>query len=252
MFSYYGKLSTEVYNLTKPIGKSIGGDIEYYIERLRHMDGRVLEAGVGTGRFLIPILEQGFNVDGIDYSKDMLNVCREHCKKRGLATQLYQASLENFQLSNKYKAIVMPTGSLCLLDNREDVINVLRRFQDHLEPGGRIIIDLLLPHDFKAGEVTTEAFSLSNGEGITLERKSIAMDWINQKTVTYLKYEKWKDGKCMDTELQEFNLIWFGIEEFRSILLELGFININCSSGYVYDKYPTGADEVITFEAEVR
>ncbi|MBT2216879.1 hypothetical protein KK120_13715 [Virgibacillus dakarensis] len=79
---------------------------------------------------------------------------------------------------------------------------------------------------------------MSNGEGITLERKSIAMDWINQKTVTYLKYEKWKDGKCMDTELQEFNLIWFGIEEFRSILLELGFININYPDMYMINIQP--------------
>jgi SAM-dependent methyltransferase len=210
----------------------------------------VLEAGVGSGRFLIPLLEKGFVADGIDYSADMLQSCKERCAERGFTPELYQMRLENFQLPHKYQAIVMPTGTFCLIENREDSINARKCFYNHLEAGGRIIIDLLLPHDFKAGEITTKAFSLPNGEGITLESRSIDMDWVTQKTKTLLKYEKWKDGKCIDTELQEFGLRWYGVEEFRLILADLGFINITCSSGYVFGKYPANPHEMITFEAE--
>jgi hypothetical protein len=49
MFNEYGKLSTMLYEHTKPIGYSINGDIEYYSEKLKNLSGRVLEAGVGTG-----------------------------------------------------------------------------------------------------------------------------------------------------------------------------------------------------------
>ncbi|KRE49913.1 hypothetical protein ASG81_03855 [Paenibacillus sp. Soil522] len=38
-FSYYGELCTEVYDLTKEIGQSFNGDIEYYQERNIAMDG---------------------------------------------------------------------------------------------------------------------------------------------------------------------------------------------------------------------
>ena len=45
MFSTYGPLSTLVYDMTKPVGHSIDGDIEYYKERLKTCQGRILEAG---------------------------------------------------------------------------------------------------------------------------------------------------------------------------------------------------------------
>lgn len=34
MYNNYGSLATKVYELTKPAGASINGDIDYYIERL--------------------------------------------------------------------------------------------------------------------------------------------------------------------------------------------------------------------------
>jgi len=46
MYSNYGPLCTELYDLTKPVGFSIGGDME----RLQGLTGKVLEAGVGSGR----------------------------------------------------------------------------------------------------------------------------------------------------------------------------------------------------------
>lgn len=46
MYSNYGPLCTELYDLTKPVGFSIGGDME----RLQGLTGKVLEAGGGSGR----------------------------------------------------------------------------------------------------------------------------------------------------------------------------------------------------------
>lgn len=43
-FSKYGALCTEVYDHTKKIGDSFGGDVEYYRDQLKHTKGRILEA----------------------------------------------------------------------------------------------------------------------------------------------------------------------------------------------------------------
>ncbi|KIL50901.1 class I SAM-dependent methyltransferase [Jeotgalibacillus campisalis] len=249
MFSYYGKLSTEVYNLTKPPGHSIDGDIEYYTDRLKGVKGQILEAGSGTGRMLIPLLEEGLRVDGIDYSEEMLDSCREHCEKRGLSPQLYQGDLRDFSLPERYDAIIMPTGSFALLDSREAAEKALSLFYQHLNPGGRVIIDLYLPASFQEGEVTTTAFDLGNGEGITLEKKSVETDWIHQQTVTYLKYEKWSMGKLIDTELQQFTLRWYGLEEFIMLLERAGFKEVTCSAGYQFLQQPSNKEQVFTFEA---
>lgn len=112
-----------------------------------------------------------------------------------------------------------------------------------------MIVDLLFPHDWKTGEISTSTFSLPNGDGITLENKSIEMDWLNQFTISYLKYEKWRKGKLIQTELQRFALRWYGIEEFKLILENIGFSDITCSADYIYEKQPSNASQIITFEA---
>ncbi|MBG9799128.1 class I SAM-dependent methyltransferase [Brevibacillus laterosporus] len=249
MFSYYSTLCTELYDFTKPVGYSLSGDIEYYKERLKTCEGRILEAAVGSGRFLIPLLETGYTVDGIDYSPEMLKSCRKRCDERGLKPNLYEGELQNFSLSFNYGAIIIPTGSFCLIENREDSLDALKCFYKHLVPGGRLIVDLELPHDWKTGKITTSTFSLPNGDGITLENKSLEMDLLNQFTVSYLKYEKWHQGKLIQTELQRFALRWYGIEEFKLILESIGFSDITCSADYVYEKQPSNASQIITFEA---
>lgn len=67
----YGNLCTEVYELTKPVGGEYP-DVPYFIQHLSEIDGRILEGMVGTERLLIPLLEAGLNVEGIDTSPDML------------------------------------------------------------------------------------------------------------------------------------------------------------------------------------
>ncbi|WP_211745673.1 class I SAM-dependent methyltransferase [Paenibacillus sp. Marseille-Q4541] len=249
MFSYYSALCTEVYNLTKPVGYSLDGDIEYYQERLKNCHGRILEAAVGTGRVLIPLLETGHTVDGIDYSPEMLSSCRKNCDERGLHPNLYEGELQDFSLPFHYEAIIIPTGSFCLIEKREDSLAALKCFYDHLVPGGRLIVDLILPNDWRTGEVSTSVFSLPDGDGITMESKSTEIDWLRQNTVSHIKYEKWRKGQLIQSELQRFALRWYGIEEFTFVLEDIGFCELKCSADYDYEKKPSEAGQMITFEA---
>jgi SAM-dependent methyltransferase len=140
----YGSLCTQVYNITKPIGGNYP-DVIYYIQHLSKIGGRILEAMVGTGRLLIPLLEVGLDVEGIDTSPHMLAVCQQNCASRGLNPKLYEGSIENLNLPIKFNAIVVTLGSFMLLAKRSTAIAVLQAFAKHLKPKGRIFIDLELP-----------------------------------------------------------------------------------------------------------
>ncbi|WP_155592268.1 class I SAM-dependent methyltransferase [Lysinibacillus cavernae] len=249
MYKNYGPLSTELYDLTKPVGHSLGGDIEYYLERLQGITGKVLEAGVGSGRFYIPLMEKGFDIEGIDYSPEMLASCRKQCKERGLTPTLYEGNVSNFSLDEQYEAIVMPTGSFCLIENYQEAVSTLTSMYRHLVPGGRIILDLLFPTDWKTGEITSTYYQIAHDEGIALERKAIDINWVDQYTLTVLKYEKWQRGTLMDTELQKFLLRWYGIEEFKLLLQSIGYSDITCSANYTFTKQPSQETSLITFEA---
>ncbi|SDS84758.1 Ubiquinone/menaquinone biosynthesis C-methylase UbiE [Paenibacillaceae bacterium GAS479] len=250
-FSYYGELCTEVYDLTKKTGQSIDGDIEYYRDRLKHCKGRILEAMVGSGRVIIPLLESGLIVDGVDYSPEMLASCRQRCEESGLAAQLYEADLQELSLSDKYEAIIIPGGSFLLIEQREMSMKVLKRFYEHLQPGGRLILDLFLPDsNFECGPFGgASTFNLPDGDIITMEGKLVEADLYHQYKVSYLKYEKWRNGALIQTELQRFALRWYGVEEFKLILESIGFSDVTVSADFEYGKAPTNGKQKYVYEA---
>lgn len=248
MLSYYGRLSSEVYDMDKPVGHSFG-DIEFYRNRLENCKGPILEPATGTGRMLIPLLEKGFNVDGFDSSKEMLNICENNCRKRGLNPRLFEEKMESFSLAVKYDAIIVPTGTLLLIHKRADSIKVLSNFYEHLSNGGRLIVDLFLQTDISIGIVSTRTWNCTNGDIITLENKIVEIDSINQYTISHGRYEKWREGVLLETELEYFPLRWYGVEEFKLILESIGFKDIVISSDYKWGQYPADAEKMITFEA---
>lgn len=250
MFKNYGPLATEVYELTKPVGSDLNGDIAYYTERLCGVKGKILEAGVGTGRVLLPLLTSGFDVEGLDQSKDMLAQCQTHLRASGLETPLYTGDLASFDIKGTlYDAIIMPTATFCLIETEEKAWETLANFYRHLNVGGRVIIDLDIPFYPEVDEIITSTHPISKTEGITLERKVIDIDWLDQHIISYLKYEKWQEGQLVETELQRFLLRWYGLNEFKLMLEKVGFNNIIISADYDYEMPPVNSNQLITFEA---
>jgi SAM-dependent methyltransferase len=250
-FSNYGPLCTEVYALTKPVGAALGGDIQYYLERLKSCKGRILEAMVGSGRVLIPLLEAGLQVDGVDYSPEMLAVCQQSCAERGLSAHLVEADLQSLSLPERYEAILIPGGSFMLMEDRQVSLNVLKRLYEHLQPGGRLLLDYFLPDtNFQLGSLGAPAtFSLPDGDIITMEKTLVEADLYLQHKVTYLKYEKWRNGALLQTELQRLAMRWYGVEEFKLILESVGFTDVALSADYQYGQAPTRAGQTYVFEA---
>ncbi|GGG64520.1 class I SAM-dependent methyltransferase [Paenibacillus radicis (ex Gao et al. 2016)] len=250
-FSYYGPLCTAVYDHTKKVGQSFGGDIEYYSERLKHCKGRILEPMVGSGRVLIPLLEGGLQVDGIDYSPEMLASCRQRCEERGLKAELLQADLQQLSLPQRYEAIIIPGGSFLLIEKREESLNVLRRLYDHLQPGGRLLLDLFLPDSANDGSQFggNSTFHLPDGDIITMEGKLVEFDLFHQYKISYLKYEKWRNGVLLQTELQRLALRWYGVEEFKLVLENIGFTDVVISADFEYGKAPNSGNQKFVYEA---
>ena len=246
--SSYGKLATEVYDITKPIGHSFG-DVEFYLQRLRSCTGRVLEPAAGTGRVMIPLIEAGLQMEGADNSPEMLAICRARCAERGLQPVLYERDTGSLSLPQRYEAIIVPAGSFLLIERREESLNTLKRFREHLLPGGRLILDLELQTDFSVGTISTGTVQTPQDETITVESKVVEVNFLEQYSVSHLRYEKWRDGELLRTEMQRFALRWYGLEEFELILKSLGFSEVVVSADYEYGKRPSSAEQTFTYEA---
>ena len=242
----YGRLVAEVYELDKPVGSTFAG-LEYYTRQLAGVTGRILEPATGTGRVLIPLLEAGLEVEGLDTSPDMLAVCRQHCRDRGLDPVLREADMTGLAEPGAYQAVIIPAASIMLLDGRDEAPRALAAFRESLVPGGRLILDVEPP-----GLVTEPAPMRSWRRDPylwTLQVMHTGYDSAANQTTSFLRYEKWRDGGLVATELQLFRLQYWSLPEFGRLLTDAGFTDISVTANYRDGRRPGPDSRVWTFHA---
>jgi SAM-dependent methyltransferase len=242
----YGTLATEIYEIDKPIGHSFG-DVEYYAGLLAGVGGRILEPAAGTGRILIPLLEAGHEVEGLDTSPQMLAVCRQHCRDRGLDPVLHEADMTDFVRPEAYQAVIMPAGSFELLDGTPAAQQALACFRESLAPGGRLVLDIDPP------ELVTGPGPMRYWRRDaclwTLQVMHVEYDPAANQTTRLLRYEKWQDGGLLATELQWFRLQHWSLREFEGLLAGAGFTDVRVTADYREDHQPGPASGIWTFHA---
>ena len=108
IYSNYGKLRTIVYDLGSPLPDDI---FQFYLDRSRESAGPVLEAFCGSGRYTIPLLEAGVEVDGFDASEDMIASCERRVAEHGLRSNLYCQLAQELDISRRYGLIIIPERS---------------------------------------------------------------------------------------------------------------------------------------------
>lgn len=222
----YKKLCAEFYDNDKPFADK--NEIDFY-EKVFTKDQLILEPMCGSGRLLVPMLEAGFKVHGVDNSPYMLENCKNRLKQRNLHTELFEQSVTEMQLLQKYDGIIIPFGSFQLLYPRDIAYNTLDILHNHLKPNGKLFLDMFIPWEamYPGGEEETSKKKtiLPDGSIITHQSHSKA-NKIEQYYTSHSAYEKIVSGNVIATEEETMHLCWYFIYEFELILETHGFKNI--------------------------
>lgn len=243
----YRSLAARVYAADKPIGHSFG-DVELYSELLRGTEGPVFEPAAGNGRVLVPLAEAGLQMIGTDPSEDMLDRCRAECEARGLRAELSVGTFDSIDQASEYAAIIIPAGSIQLVLDPAATRAIAEGFLRALRPGGRFILDLDSLHAL--AETDPWARSWHDGDDLlTLSAVTESVDVSAQTTVSQLRYERWHGGALAETELEQFALRLWGVNEMRLLLESVGFSDIRVHADYRRDATPTADTRVVTLEA---
>ncbi len=136
----YGKLSTRFYDLDKPHPPPVA--LSFYIKQARAAGNPILEPMCGSGRFLIPLMQAGFEITGVDASFEMLAACRERAISLGLSPPLYQQKLHHMALPNVFQLAIIPAGSFCLLTDRDEARQALMQIFHALVPGATFVVEI--------------------------------------------------------------------------------------------------------------
>jgi SAM-dependent methyltransferase len=242
----YGALAIEVYELAKPVGHP-SADVDYYTGLLADVSGPILDPATGTGRFLIPLLEAGHQVEGLDSSPQLLGRCRQHCRDRGLDPVLHEVDMTVFVQLATYEAVIVPGGSIALLDGRKATLQALTCFHDSLVPGGRLLVDVPVPKLLAIPRAMRHW--RRDPYFWTLQTMHIEYDASANQTTRFLRYDKWQNGNLRATELQEFRLQHWSGEEFADLLAEAGFTNTVVTADYERACSPADDNGVWTYLA---
>ena len=120
-------------------------DIPFYVALARAARGPVLEVACGTGRVHLPLLEAGVDADGFDLHPGFLEVLRRRAAERGLVPRVVQADMRDFTRPRRYALVVVPFRAFLHNLTTADELRTLRCCREHLEPGGRLVLDLFHP-----------------------------------------------------------------------------------------------------------
>lgn len=170
-FEYWG-LMAQTWDLFRG-DTSFWSDRFFFREAVRRYGEPVLDVGCGTGRLLLDFLADGVEIDGVDNSPPMLDLCREKAALQGLTTQLYQQAMEELDLPRRYQTILVPSSSFQLLIEPALALQAMERFYAHLLPGGVLVMPFMAI--WSAGDPVETEWELSREA--TFPDGSVARRW---------------------------------------------------------------------------
>ena len=83
-------------------------EVSFYLNQFKGtpLQGKTLDIGCGTGRFLLPLLKQGHQAVGIDSSDAMLDVFRRKAQAAGIEPDVRHMSFDGYPDSGPFQGIV--------------------------------------------------------------------------------------------------------------------------------------------------
>ncbi len=105
--------------------------------------GRALELGIGTGRIALPLAQRGVPVHGIDLSKAM--VARLRAKPGGEAIGVTVGDFAATTVDGSFSLAYLVCNTIMNLTTQAAQVACFRNVAAHLQPGGRFVIDVMIP-----------------------------------------------------------------------------------------------------------
>jgi SAM-dependent methyltransferase len=182
-------------------------------------------------------MQEGIDIDGVDISPEMITRARENADRLGLTPNLYVQSMQELDLPRRYQTIIVPSSSFLHLTQATDRQEALKRFYEHLNPGGVLAMSLRVmdPDPVEVDwEIDSEAVRPSDG---ALVRRwfRCTYDVGNRLQHTEDRYEIIQDGEIVHSESYVSSpfLTWYKCSEAQEYLRQAGFSDVHAHSNFL-------------------
>lgn len=245
--NYYGSLCTEMYEILHE--KAPQDELDFYLSYAKPGD-KILEVLCGSGRFLVPFLNQGFHIFGIDLSSEMLSKLKE--KEPG--AKFVQADILEYSSREKYDYIFISSSSVSLFTNIELCMKVLEKIKGMLTHNGKFVFAVdTITNKLANDDDYRVTVSVKTKEDCELILKS--KNYYDEQSQTQFSpgiYELYNDKKeLLQRESMDFQTHLYKFGEMEQYLKEIGFANVKTYSSFSKDIAVDDKCEMFLFECSI-
>jgi SAM-dependent methyltransferase len=103
-----------------------------------------LELAIGTGRVALPLSERGVQVHGIELSEAM--VARLRAKPGADRIAVTIGDMTSTEVPSRFGLVFLVFNTIGNVTTQDDQVAVFENAAAHLEPGGRFVVEVGVPH----------------------------------------------------------------------------------------------------------
>jgi SAM-dependent methyltransferase len=218
-----------------------GKEAAYYQTLIEKYGQPALDLGCGSGRLLLPYLRAGLDVDGCDYSADMLAQAEARAKKERFSPRLYAQAMHALDLPRRYKTI-FACGVIGLGGERRLTMQAFQRCHEHLRPGGVFTFNYMvryndppawlsrLPENRRSlpqeWPTSSERRLLADGSELEMAVRTVSTDPLNNVASRQIRARQWRNNELIKEEIYTQNLDDYNKDELVLMLEHAGFSDI--------------------------
>ena len=206
------------------------GWADYYVRLLSIYgvkEGRLCECACGTGNLTIPLHQAGYQMTGVDQSREMLWQAAQKARKKGIAIPFVQQDMRALNLHKPVDAVIATCDGVNYLQGDEDLKSFLRASYRAIRPGGALIFDVSTPH--KLRDQLCSGLICEDLEDVTYFWQNLWNAASRTVEMTLVFFVKEKDGRYRRMEENQMQKAW-ELQELKNALLIMGFRGI-CAYG---------------------
>ncbi|HLJ31436.1 MAG TPA: class I SAM-dependent methyltransferase [Candidatus Babeliales bacterium] len=244
--SLYLGLCTEFFDLDKPVPTL--EEYAFFHHYIAQANGPILEPMCGTGRYLIPYLQEGFDIDGFDASPFMLNALYRKCEQYNLKPHVWEQFLEEVSAHKLYNLIFIPDSSFSLFLDLIQIKTCLHTIYSLLEKGGTFVFDVesIYAVPDKVGMWHGKAYKKSDGTTIMCSVLPLPIE--NNIATAICRYELFDATEIIKTEMEYFQIKLYHPTQMDELLKEVGFSHVKKVAAYNHALEPSPYDYTLVYE----
>jgi ubiquinone/menaquinone biosynthesis C-methylase UbiE len=196
---------------------------DYYVRLLSIYgvrEGKVCECACGTGSLTIPLYRAGFQMTGVDLSREMLWQAAQKARKQGIAIPFVQQDMKALNLHRPMDAVIATCDGVNYLLNDEELRSFLRAAWRAIRPGGALIFDVSTPH--KLRDQLCSGLICEDLEQVTYFWQNIWNPRSRTVEMTLCFFVREQDGRYRRMEENQTQKAWEA-QELKNMMLACGY-----------------------------